>query len=240
MSDHTTAPPHYLVGVDLAQASDYTAISVLTSSLAEGGDRRYDLGYLERLQHVSYMDVGAHLRALVADLRMPVGADRIPIYDTTPGGLAWLHHEERPIIPKVTLAYDRTGVGAACADILQAAKIDASLKGVLIHGGDKVIHDRRVYRVPKRDLVGALIVAFQNGTLKIAPSLPLGRTLSAELVNFKLKLNPDTMHDSYAAWRAGAHDDLVLATALAIWYGERSQPAVSVPSVGMWQPSRWS
>jgi hypothetical protein len=28
-------------------------------------------------------------------------------------------------------------------------------------------------------------------------------------------------HDIYGAWREGAHDDLVLATALACWYGER-------------------
>ena len=28
-------------------------------------------------------------------------------------------------------------------------------------------------------------------------------------------------HDIYGAWREGQHDDLVLATALAVWFGER-------------------
>ena len=33
----------------------------------------------------------------------------------------------------------------------------------------------------------------------------------------------DTAHDSYGAWREGAHDDLVLAVCLALWIAE-SEP----------------
>ena len=32
-------------------------------------------------------------------------------------------------------------------------------------------------------------------------------------------------HDTYAAWRDGQHDDLVLALALALWGGEQLAPA---------------
>ena len=41
--------------------------------------------------------------------------------------------------------------------------------------------------------------------------------LRKELRDFKLRIDPQTAHDSYAAWRAGAHDDLVLAAAEAAW-----------------------
>ena len=41
--------------------------------------------------------------------------------------------------------------------------------------------------------------------------------LRRELRDFKIRIDPQTAHDSYAAWRAGAHDDLVLAAAAAAW-----------------------
>jgi hypothetical protein len=40
-------------------------------------------------------------------------------------------------------------------------------------------------------------------------------------MNFKVKIDPVTAHDSYSAWREQDHDDMVLAVALAAWYGER-------------------
>ena len=41
--------------------------------------------------------------------------------------------------------------------------------------------------------------------------------LRRELLDFKIRIDPQTAHDGYAAWRAGAHDDLVLAAAAAAW-----------------------
>jgi hypothetical protein len=61
----------------------------------------------------------------------------------------------------------------------------------------------------------------QNGQLKIAEALQLAPVLRRELLNFKVKINIATGHDSYEAWREGDHDDLVLAVALACWCGER-------------------
>jgi hypothetical protein len=39
-------------------------------------------------------------------------------------------------------------------------------------------------------------------------------------LNFRVKIDPLTAHDSYGAWREGQHDDLVLAVALAVWFAE--------------------
>ncbi len=41
-----------------------------------------------------------------------------------------------------------------------------------------------------------------------------------EMQAFRMKINLETMHDSYGAWREGTHDDLLLALAIACWYGE--------------------
>ena len=64
----------------------------------------------------------------------------------------------------------------------------------------------------------------QNGQLKIAEGLSLRETLVKELLNFRVKINISTAHDSYEAWREGDHDDLVLSVALGCWAGERARP----------------
>jgi hypothetical protein len=60
--------------------------------------------------------------------------------------------------------------------------------------------------------------------------MPLVPVLMRELQDFRVKIS-DQGHDSYGAWREGAHDDLVLAVAVAAWYGERWRPdTLSPPS----------
>ena len=54
--------------------------------------------------------------------------------------------------------------------------------------------------MPKRNLVSALQVALQTGTLKIASSLELAEVLREELLNFRIKINILTGHDSYERW----------------------------------------
>jgi hypothetical protein len=48
--------------------------------------------------------------------------------------------------------------------------------------------------------------------------LPFREILLTELENFRVKINVNTGHETYEAWREREHDDLVLATALACWY----------------------
>jgi hypothetical protein len=119
---------------------------------------------------------------------------------------------------------DHTGVGRPVYDMLIDAKLTCPLLGVSIHGGDRVSKDGQQVRVPKRDLV-SITQVLQGARLKIADSLPEAQTLIREMLNFKIKIDPVTAHDSYSAWRESQHDDLVLATALALWCGEKCQPA---------------
>jgi hypothetical protein len=94
---------------------------------------------------------------------------------------------------------------------------------VTITGGDSVVRDNAYHaRVPKRELVGLLVALFQSGRLKVARYLELAPALLDELLNFRVKVNLQTAHDSYEAWRESAHDDLVLATALACWHAQNA------------------
>jgi hypothetical protein len=63
----------------------------------------------------------------------------------------------------------------------------------------------------------------QSGRLRFAGALPLLDTLNAELQSFEVKVST-LGHDTYEAWRGGAHDALVLAVAIACWLREWSNP----------------
>ena len=92
--------------------------------------------------------------------------------------------------------------------------------GVTITGGDKGSREGGDWRVPKRELVSTVQVLLQGGRLKIAEDLPNAAVLIQELLNFRVKIELLTAHDSYGPWRERTHDDLVLATALACWHGQ--------------------
>lgn len=205
----------YLIGLDLGQSNDYTAIAVLAQrGVPIGSTSRafhevhYDVVHLDRWRGRSYNHV-------------------LPVVRTLGDHLLVVHHRELIAAgvydgtsPAVTLLVDRTGVGRAVLDNLRAAGLDGI--GITIHGGDAVTRDDGDVRVPKRDLVGTLQVLLQNQRLKIAEQLPLASVLSQELRNFRARISLGG-HDSYGAgddWREGNHDDLVLSVAMAAWYGE--------------------
>lgn len=58
-------------------------------------------------------------------------------------------------------------------------------------------------------------------------SITLSDVLVRELQNFRVKINLETAHDSYAAWREGDHDDLVLAVCLALWAATSNRVTVT-------------
>ncbi len=113
------------------------------------------------------------------------------------------------------LIVDATGVGVAVTDLLRERGVRH--RAVSITGGDRVHYADGYYRVPKRDLVSALEVSLQSGTLKVAEGLALWPVLRGELLTFQRKINRKTAHASFEHRRESDHDDLVLAAALACW-----------------------
>jgi hypothetical protein len=210
----------FFIGVDLGQAQDYTAIVVIEAERVDSGETRawgdpiyHDelrVIHAERFRGVLYPDVAEKVRLLKAEEKLR-GSTYHRVTST------W--SESFP-----TVVVDRTGVGPAVTDLLK--KSGVSHMGVSITAGDRERHDNKGWYVPKRNLVSALQVAFSTGRMKIASGLELASILKEELLNFKLKINVATGHDSYEAWREGEHDDLVLAAALAVWAGDRKRPRV--------------
>jgi hypothetical protein len=131
---------------------------------------------------------------------------------------------DRPELSGAPVAVDETGVGRAVVDILRAAGIAGRLRPVTIVGGATVTaNPDGSFRVPKKDLVGALQVALQGRRFAVASGLPLAAELQRELANFRMTITA-AAHESYGPWRESIHDDLVLAAALAVWLGERLFP----------------
>jgi hypothetical protein len=200
----------FIVGVDLGQAQDYTAIVVIEKVGEENLEKApLHVRHLERPPLGTYYDEQVErVKEIVTDPAL--GGEEI--YDEW-GELMGRRPPE--------LVVDFTGVGRPVADMMR--KEELSLTPILIHGGDGTTRDGAVWRVPKRDLVSAAQIALQSGRLGISRELELAEALRRELLNFKVKINIATAHDSYEAWRERDHDDLVLATALACWKATRRQ-----------------
>jgi phage FluMu gp28-like protein len=191
-------------GLDLGKKRDFTAIAVLEQATERRETvpgshtfrdvRTYTVRQLDRVRQESYEAVADSVAGL---MRLPA-------------------------MRNATLAVDETGVGTAVTDMLRLR--DLSPRAATITGGDKVTRDGHNYRIPKRDLVTTVNVLLESRRLKIPTALPLARTLADELHTFKVTISP-LGHDSYGAggeWREGQHDDLVLAVALAAWFGENT------------------
>ncbi len=183
----------FYLGLDLGQASDYTALCIL--EIQPG--RSYAVRRLERIRGESYPNIVQKVEAL---MRSPA------------------------LKGNASLVVDQTGVGVPVVDLLRKAGLGPV--AISIHGGDKASNEGDTWRVPKRDLVGVLQVLLQSGRLKVSSQLKLGPVLQAEMLNFKVKIDPVTAHDSYSAWRESDHDDLILSVALAAWYAETQKPKV--------------
>jgi hypothetical protein len=199
----------FYVGLDLGQAADYTALAVVQSVIEKNlagasAEKSLHLRHLERYElGTPYPLVADKVGALMQHESLSPNE-----YDPSRG---------RIFRGQPQLIVDDTGVGRAVADLLKTKAL--KFKAITITGGDEVhaVGSGR-YRVPKRDLVGALEVPFHTGKLKIAEGMELWPALKKELLSFRRKIDLRTAHDSYEHWRESDHDDLVLAAALACWW----------------------
>jgi hypothetical protein len=212
-------PSDYLLGLDLGQASDLSALAIIRRSPAQDGDGQlacdhrgellwaYDCPYLERfLRGTAYPAVVDRVDALVRSGK--VGS-------------------------QPALAIDATGVGRPVVDLFLDRRIPAEIHPLTITAGSEAREDRwnrtalRAFWVPKLELVSTVQALLQTGRLRIVPRLELADLLRRELLEFRVKVTASA-NETFSA-REGAHDDLVLALAMAAWLGERqtSQPIVA-------------
>ena len=195
-----------VVGVDLGQSRDYTAIAVCRRIAVN--PTRWEVPHIERLPlGTAYTEAVNHVVKLLA----------------------------RPELERAFLAVDRTGVGAAVCDLLRVnlpGGHGIRFNPICLTSGHAVSSDGRGgINVPKKDVVGAIQVLLQAKRLRIARELPMAEVLVKELLDFQTKITLAS-NETWGAWREGQHDDLVLALGIALWLGE-AMP--SDPLAGMWE-----
>ena len=103
--------------------------------------------------------------------------------------------------------------------MMRKAGFRRSLSAISITGGMDSTFTEGHYNVPKRELVTALQIRFQNETLKIAKGIKEAAALVEEMANFETKIS-DSGHDTYGG-RSGVHDDIVLSVAMGVWLADQ-------------------
>jgi hypothetical protein len=189
--------PAYFLGLDLGKVADYSALVILERRGFSPQNYTYDCKYLKRWElRTSYPQI-------VEDTVRYMNSEAL----------------NKDVKQPPFLAVDGTGVGAAVVDLFRREHLHGKLVPILITGGNEVTKDSHSIKIPKRDLVGTVAVVTQNRTLKSPEELPLTKTLTDELENFKAK-KTTAGNDTFGAgteWRVGHNDDLVLALAMALW-----------------------
>ncbi len=199
MFDAVPAAPQrpLLFGLDLGKVQDYSALAVAEQAEANGR-RAYHVRHLHRWPLGTPYTADQGRGGIVGDVRQ--------MLRQAPG--------------RAVLVLDATGCGRPVADAFESCRPRATtLAPVVITGGHKASRSGGYLHVPKKELVGAVAVCLESRRLHIAPGLRLAAVLSRELQTFKVKLTA-AGNETFATWRERDHDDLVLATALALWYGE--------------------
>ncbi len=112
------------------------------------------------------------------------------------------------------IVLDISSVGTAALRAFQARGMYPAAIDLTNAGAEGFSNDAQ--QVPLRDVIGAAQVVLETARLKVASALELATTLVSDLQAFDPKpiaRNPDL--------RGGRNTDLVLALAVALWWGDR-------------------
>lgn len=212
-----------IVGVSLGHRHEKTAISVIERSYLPTGERfnvaRYDHDrrrqVLEAREAVSLQYQVRYLERhgpparyskvarTVSEVVRKIGRSVILVVDVTATG--------RPVYSLIR---------KELANTLKDTRIRVKPCPITVSGvAGGVSRSPDVgYLVPRRDLISAAQILFDDGMLKIAEGLELAHTLGDELLAFTPKAQKP---DDLEGWRERPHDDLVLAVATSVWVAER-------------------
>ena len=194
----------FVMGVDLGQSQDSTAIAVIdhtrtplddwdanetTGNIKQKFDEHFDVRHLQRLPlGMSYPEQVARVRELLA--RSPLS-----------------HHD-------VDVCLDQTGCGAPVGDLVEAA----GLKPVRITftAGHEPIGAGRKWGVPKSIIVSGIDAKLHCGALRFSKQLLEGDALKDEMQNFQRSVSQTGK--LLFEHRAGKHDDLIFSIGISLWW----------------------
>lgn len=207
----------FVVGVDLGQAHDPTAIAVIEHVRVEVQHL-----YRARVDGQTLAQMHQELRAHRPQYNVR-HLERLPLGTHYPAQVAHIADMmRRAPLKDARVFYDFTGVGRPVGDLLHAARI-RHLNRVNLTGGKESKAEGDRHAVSKVDLVSRLQASLHTGELAIEESLPDAATLARELADYRLNFTGAGNAQFNA--RSGAHDDLLIATGLALYGAQRSRPA---------------
>ncbi len=212
-----TRPLGFIVGVDLGKSQDFSALVVNdlhVSDRVRYVRTKFDLvlGEIRRRPVLRHRLVNLH--------RYAKGTSYPEINRSVQGILSQL--PGRPRSP--ALVVDGTGVGSPVVDAMR--EMGMRPVSLIITGGDQVTNTNATSaNVPKRLLASAIDIVLAEDRLDITAKAEASEQLRSELQAFRVKIRTTGSAIMEAA-RETDHDDLVLAAAMAVWWGEtRPAPA---------------
>lgn len=199
---HVRGRHTWIVAADIGQSVDPTAVCALEHIVRGTGkmipDEKAKVLRQERVEsfHVRHLE------------RLPLGM----AYPTQIQHVANLLARDPLTDAKFVLDY--TGVGRPVFDMFQRAGLRPH--GVLITAGNETTGDGTIFHVPKQTLISQLEARLHSGELKIAADIADAGALAEELKDFARKVS-ESGRVTFNA-RSGAHDDLVLSVAIALFF----------------------
>jgi hypothetical protein len=210
------------VGIDLGQSKDPTSIAVVEKIEADVPDNA-DARMVSILKNAARKARPHHTHYNLRLLEQaplgepyPVQAQRI---NSILGRPAIAQHD-----PKVFVDY--TGVGRAVYDIFKQHRVPRIVPvTITFQGGGR--NEAGGYSVPKIDLISKLQALMHTGKLRMPDTLPLAKTFRRELLDFRVSYS--AVGNATFGAREGAHDDLILAVALAVYGLDSGREATVQP-----------
>jgi hypothetical protein len=183
----------YTIGLDLGQLQDPAAIAVVRRAARPGVSDDFfdDGGDVFQVGHLERLPLGTSYPAVIGHVKSLLAQS-----------------------PKGTeLVLDLTGVGKPVFDMFVMAGLEPI--GVMITAGGVETGQAPIFNVPKLVLISGVQVLLHEERLKISRRLPEARALTEEMRDFKVSFT-EQGHMTFGA-KKGAHDDLVLSVAIAVW-----------------------
>jgi len=200
----------FLVGLSVGQGSQTSGVAVLERLLPSrpGGSRSYACRYLRR-----WLPPATAYPALVSDL-----TDMLSGAPLAGGDLVV---EAGPSIKAVLALLRKNRLPAR----IQPVEVKASAEDDYVEG---------LWRITKASVIETTRQVLQEDRLvfdeRIAPEVmattPSAQTIYQALLTYPYNKTPAS-NDAFAS-REGAYDDLILAVALACWFGERCRRTIRI------------
>ena len=202
---------HYFLAADLGLERDHSAFATLAL-------RREDSGGFDHAQLVQPTRPILELGGL---RRIPLGTEYLQIVKSLRQTVTKLQSAAGWGAPKVRVhvIIDAAGPGQVAVELIRAQKLDITFTPALLTAGaDSGYSQSGKLTIPRRELITNLRYLLVVELLRVHPALVHKKALEAEIAAVRFD------------GRQSAHDDLVIATALAAYQARRVFPELIRPA----------